>query len=170
MKKIGNNDETLREKFRNFPAVAKLYFAFKMIAILLAASICGIFVSIEPNALDALAKTTLVFSLTYIFIVSVVVGTSSRYNQERNIIAGIIPILMTTVGLILSYWLYDSYLGDRLNFGSIIIAILTIAILPVITSYLGRALSLTAWKLYFLSLMQIIISAAIAWLEFTLFI
>jgi len=170
MKKIGNNDETLREKFRNFPAIVKLYFAFKMLAILLATGICGIFVSLEPNALDALAKTVLVFLLTYIFTVSVVVGTSSRYNQERNIMAAIIPLLMTTVGIVLSYWLYDSYLGDRFNFWSIIIAILTITILPIITSYLGRALSLSAWKLYFLSLMQIIISAGIAWLEFTLFI
>jgi len=170
MKKIGNNDETLREKFRNFPVIVKLYFAFKMLAILLATGVCGIFVSLEPNALDALAKTILVFSLTYIFTVSVVVGTSSRYNQERNIIAGITPLLMTTVGLVLSYWFYDAYLGDRLDFGSIIIAILTIAILPLINSYLGRALFLSAWKLYFLSLMQIIISAGIAWLEFSLFI
>lgn len=170
MKKIGSNDETLREKFRNFSAVAKLYFAFKMVALFLAAGICGIFVTLEPNALDALAKTILVFSLIYIFVVSIVVGTSSRYNQERNIIAGIIPILMTTLGLILSYWLYDAYLGDRLNFGSLIITVLTIAILPVINSYLGRALSITAWKLYFLSLLQIVISALIAWLEFVLFI
>ncbi len=162
--------KTLGEKFKSLAVPTKLYLIFNVLALALAAISGGLFAVIEANALSGLAKAVLVFSVLYILITSLVVNLSSTYNRERNIIAALTPLIMTTIGLVLSFWLYDEYLSDQIGIITIALTAVTLVIVPIIGFSLSRALTIKTGKLYTLCFWQIIITALIAWLEFTLFI
>jgi len=162
--------ETLKAKLRVLSAVTKRYFGFSLLALISSVIICGLFVVSEASALSAMAETLLVFSAVYIFLTTAAIGLNSMYDQERNVIAGIVPLIMTIIGLTLAFWLYDEYLSDQIGLGSVVTACLALSILPLMSFVLRRALSLAVWKLYLLSFLQIIITGLLAWLEFTWFI
>jgi len=162
--------EILKARFKALSKATKLFLSFNLLALIFGVIICGLFVTHEASALSAMAETILVFSVVYIFLTTLIMSFSSRYNQERNIIAGIIPLIMALIGLTLAFWLYDEYLSDQLGSGSIVIACFALVSPPLISIALRRALSLAVGKLYLLSLLQIVITGLLAWLEFTLFI
>jgi|GEM_PF-1908180 len=170
MKPNFNEKETLKAKYKALSGVAKRYFRFNLLALVFSTLICGLFIVREASALSAMAETLLVFSVVYIFITALIIALSSMYDQERNVIAGVTPLIMTLIGLTSAFWLYDEYLSDQIGPGSIIIAFLALAIPPLLSVVLRRALSLAAAKLYFINLLQIGISGLLAWLEFTWFI
>jgi len=167
MKPNLNEKETLKAKFQALSAVAKRYFSFSLLALISSVLICGLFVMSEASALSAMAETILIFSVVYMFLTTVTIGLSSMYDQERNVIASLIPLIMTLIGLTLAFWLYDEYLSDQIGPGSIVITCLALVIPPLLSIMLRRALSLAVLKLYFLNLSQIIITGLLAWLEFT---
>ncbi len=170
MKPNFNERETLKAKIQSLNAVTKRYFKFNLVALVFSAVICGLFVSRESTTLSAMAGTLLFFSAVYIFFMTLVITLGSMYDQERNVIAGVIPLVMTLIGLILAFWLYDEYLSDQLGFWSEIIAWFALTIPPLVSFVLCRALSIAAGKLYFINLFQIIITGLLAWLEFIWFI
>ena len=162
--------EILKARFKALSRATKLYLIFNLLALVFGAFICSLFVTREASALSAMAETILIFSVVYIFLTTLIISLSSRYNQERNIIAGIIPLIMTLVGLTLAFWLYDEYLSDQIGSGSIVIACFALVFPPLISIALRRALSLAVGKLYLLSFLQIAITGLLAWMEFSFFI
>jgi hypothetical protein len=161
---------TFRQRFKLLSASAKSFLAFNVLAPILAVLSGGLFAVNEASALSGLVEAMLTFAVFYILIASLVINFGSAYNRERNVIAAIIPLLMAITGLAMSFWLYDEYISDQIGIISIAIAGATVVLMPIISFSLARALSIKAEKLYTICFWQIIGTAFLAWLEFSLFI
>lgn len=158
---------TTREMIKKLSPPTRLYLVFKVLAVFIAMIVCAPLITHEANALDAQTKTILIFAVIYTVFATIIITLSSMYNQERNVIAVLAPLIMTIISLILSFWLYDEYLDDRINLASIIITLLTVVLIPLVSFSFSRALSIKPAKLYWLSFFQIVIVGVLAWLEFT---
>jgi hypothetical protein len=90
------------------------------------------------------------------------------FQRENKLLAIIFPGIMNAIGLGLSFWLYWEYLGGRIGVLSFIITIATVAVIPLGSIFLDRILEMKQWKIYLLSLLQIIIAALVYWLVFYL--
>ncbi len=161
---------TFKERFWHLPQSTKFYLSFNALATILAIVISGIIVANEASALGGLVKAILILSVIYILIASPVINLGLVYNRERNIVAALIPLLMSIIGLALAFWLYDEYLNDQIGIMTIALSAATITVVPIIGFSLSRALAIETKKIYFICFCQIIGVALIAWLEFSLFI
>ena len=163
------SQETLRRSLALLPAPTKLFLVFNVLAFILAVSSGTLFALNEASALSGLVEACLVFAIIYILIASLVINLGFAY-QERNITAATIPLLMATIGLLMSFWLYDEYLGDQLDIISLAIAGAAVVLIPVIGFSLSRSVSIKARKVYAICFWQIISTALFTWFAFSLFI
>jgi|GEM_PF-4973026 len=163
------NEKSLRFKLRGLSVVTKQYLLFLAIA-LITSALESLFFVFHENMICGFSQMIIVFNVIYLLIVIIIIGMSSRYNREKSMIVAIIPAFISTLGYLVSFWLYVEFFDEDLSYGDIFLALLAVFFIPVITSFLDKSLGVKAWKLYASSLGQIFFSGLVLWLEIYLFL
>jgi len=150
-------------RFKELTLESRLYLTFIAVALLVITLSVLLFLPGEDNLLSAQLKVLLGFLFTYSFIAMIIVGFSSSYHKERNVIAAMVPAFMTAIGLIISFWLYGGYIYQTISGFSIGVSVFLIFYMPLFNAALKKSLSIKSWKLYFSGFAQIIVTGLIVW-------
>lgn len=161
---MNTTKKSIRFGLRHLSSVAKhylLYLATSLFLLLLT----SLFFVAHENMLCGFTQMLVWLNIVYLLIAIVRIGMTSHYNRERNLIISIIPVFMTTIGCLISFWIYVEIFSEDLGLTDIILALLALLFFPVSALFLNKTVGLKSWAMYLISLGQIIISGLIVWLE-----
>lgn len=150
-------------RIKNLPLAGKFYLSFCAISPALVFLINLVYFQsglvLQANG----ARIIFTFLTVYFIILPLGVIMKSRYQQDRNVIATIIPGIMAVMGILLAVYFYSRGLALELNFLSFFMFFAALFIPPITTVFLRRSLNIEPTKLYLSSWLVIIISGLITY-------
>lgn len=150
-------------RVKNLPLAGKFYLSFCAISLALVVATNLIYFQSGLGMQADGARIIFVFLTVYFIILPLGVIMKSRYQQDRNVIAIIIPGVMAVMGILLAVYFYSRELASEINLLSFLMFFAALFMPPITTVFLRRSLSIEPTKLYLSSWLVIIISSLITY-------
>lgn len=148
-------------QIKNLPLAGKFYLSFSAISLVLVAALNLICSQRGTSLQTDGVRIIFTFLTIYFIILPVGIIMKSRYQQDRNVIASVIPGMMAIMGILLALYFRSQQLALELNFVSYILFSAAWFMPPVTSVFLRRSLSIQPLKLYISSWLVITISGLI---------
>jgi hypothetical protein len=152
---------SLSEKEVNLSLATKMYFVFASLATMITAVAFWFFLISDVDIFSMLVRSVLVSAITYVLIGTVIIATMPAYRAQYSVIVLLVPILVVLASQIITFWLYYLETWGEVSSGTIILCVITAAMIPLLSLDISQYTNLKARQMYLLILAQIAISATI---------